>query len=431
MRHLTLLAAVAIQSVAAYLPAVTGVCQILQDPIVVPFGGFDFEFSKPGRTYALNAADMAVVVTIGSHYSSWLSQHVEVVDSVDFSCGNVVKTVTHASLQNAGGIATLTCNTGSCQNKLCKVVMIASVDPYPDIDIIELRYFGSQGVCGICYGFDRECPPLTSTTSGIPTSSKSTSTAPAISTSASTSAVLSTKPAAVTSKTTSSSPAYCKPVSHLDFCQIMEDPIVNPFYGHIFSFDTPGVFWALNSVEMKVQITIGTHPSPRGLVSVIDAISVQCANGPTRSYKSNALSHQGITIDCVSGSCARQGDCYATIMLGDFPVPNVDVQMLVYSGNRGTGGICYSGDTSCPQQYNPQLWYVEPVRWRDCDHNKLICSYFDCDGFDFHPDHFFGVFRDFNIIKLLFASISLPHFDQNNIKLTSLFGKSKVLQLHA
>ncbi|KAI8608824.1 hypothetical protein BC830DRAFT_1085935 [Chytriomyces sp. MP71] len=130
-------------------------CQVQSDPIVNTFGSTTYEFHGAGLTYALKSNDMNVQVNVAPATRN--GQQVLIVDKVIYTCGSQTQTFTLDTITSA--MTKLSCDQGSCAGTACTLSVIKGLDPVPNVSIQEIRYMGSTGQGGVCYGTDPSCPP--------------------------------------------------------------------------------------------------------------------------------------------------------------------------------------------------------------------------------------------------------------------------------
>ncbi|KAJ3287445.1 hypothetical protein HDU79_005688 [Rhizoclosmatium sp. JEL0117] len=140
---------------------------IQSDPWVSPFrapwGEAIYAFDYVGTVYALQSEEMSVIIDIGMP-----EEHKYVVESVTFICNSqppVSETFTIESVQGKPA-KTLTCVVDTCTvHDVCSLIVVSHTDPIPNIQIQEIRYFGTKGEGGLCYKGDDNCPiPVVNTT---------------------------------------------------------------------------------------------------------------------------------------------------------------------------------------------------------------------------------------------------------------------------
>ncbi|TPX74661.1 hypothetical protein CcCBS67573_g04081 [Chytriomyces confervae] len=130
-------------------------CQIQSDPFVNTFQSTIVEVHTTGTMYALQSKDMNVQVTMATKQRN--GQAVIIVDSVTFACGNETpQTFTIETVGKAPRV--LSCKAGSCSGTTCTAVILEGSDPVPNVQVQEIRYFGTMGTGGICYDKDSKCP---------------------------------------------------------------------------------------------------------------------------------------------------------------------------------------------------------------------------------------------------------------------------------
>ncbi|KAJ3292396.1 hypothetical protein HDU79_001480 [Rhizoclosmatium sp. JEL0117] len=122
-------------------------CTMIADPHVSPFHGLNFDFDHPGITYAINTVEMQVTVNVvwdnTTTVFDWL-----IVREVWFTCGGQTQYFNMQSTQLSQQ-TTMNCNVGTCQGTICRLTLEFGTDPVPDINIVELMYFGTKGIGGL------------------------------------------------------------------------------------------------------------------------------------------------------------------------------------------------------------------------------------------------------------------------------------------
>ncbi|KAJ3235676.1 hypothetical protein HDU81_000237 [Chytriomyces hyalinus] len=133
----------------------TASCQIQSDPFVNTFQSTTIEVHTTGTMYALQSKDMNVQVNMATKQRN--GQSVIIVDSITFACGNETpQTFTIETVGKAPRV--LSCKAGSCAGTTCTATILEGSDPVPNVQVQEIRYFGTTGSGGICYDKDSRCP---------------------------------------------------------------------------------------------------------------------------------------------------------------------------------------------------------------------------------------------------------------------------------
>ncbi|KAJ3026929.1 UNVERIFIED_CONTAM: hypothetical protein HDU68_004818 [Siphonaria sp. JEL0065] len=143
---------------------------------------------------------------------------------------------------------------------------------------------------------------------------------------------------AILASVTATALAVCAPTQNS--CQIQSDPWVSPFSGSIYSLDTTGTFSALDASDLKVQIVVVQADTVHGPAFVVDQVTYTCGSD-VQTFSAGPDLGQHV-LEC-NGSKVVLGKGYD-------PVPNVQIQQILYLGSDATGGLCF-GDvgTTCPQ----------------------------------------------------------------------------------
>ncbi|KAI8837720.1 hypothetical protein BJ741DRAFT_603117 [Chytriomyces cf. hyalinus JEL632] len=133
----------------------TASCQIQSDPFVNTFQSTTIEVHTTGTMYALQSKDMNVQVNMATKQRN--GESVIIVDSITFACGNETpQTFTIETVGKAPRV--LSCKAGSCAGTTCTATILEGSDPVPNVQVQEIRYFGTTGSGGICYDKDSKCP---------------------------------------------------------------------------------------------------------------------------------------------------------------------------------------------------------------------------------------------------------------------------------
>ncbi|KAI8607234.1 hypothetical protein BC830DRAFT_1175540 [Chytriomyces sp. MP71] len=133
-------------------------------------------------------------------------------------------------------------------------------------------------------------------------------------------------------------------------CQIQQDPIVTPFNGKNFNLTSAGTFFALQSDEMSVQVSVMEAFSDRlgRVVHSVQQVTYTCGAQVDTWDLPRIMAGGPATLKCTVGGCGVTGVvCRVALVKGSSPVENVNVQEVVYFGSTGVGGLCYRGDASC------------------------------------------------------------------------------------
>ncbi|KAJ3038125.1 hypothetical protein HDU99_010333, partial [Rhizoclosmatium hyalinum] len=101
---------------------------------------------------------------------------------------------------------------------------------------------------------------------------------------------------------------YCTPT--VNSCQVQSDPLVNTFAGPTWEFNQEGTFYALNSVELQIQLVIGMHYAKNlgKNVYVVDQVIYTCG-GDTKKFTTATVSSTIQKLTCSSGTCTGNRAC--------------------------------------------------------------------------------------------------------------------------
>ncbi|KAJ3060381.1 hypothetical protein HDU98_003625 [Podochytrium sp. JEL0797] len=148
--------------------------------------------------------------------------------------------------------------------------------------------------------------------------------------------------------TANAAAGFCTPTQYT--CMIQSDPIVTTFVGpgSYYEMTAPGTYFAFQSTEMTVQIVVGSHWSANlgRNVLVTDQLTYTCGTQAPITY-TTANVPPTLQLNCKA--CPVGVDCLVTIGQGLDPVPNLQIQQILYNrGTNGLGGLCYNGDSACP-----------------------------------------------------------------------------------
>ncbi|KAJ3124283.1 hypothetical protein HK100_011296 [Physocladia obscura] len=137
-------------------------------------------------------------------------------------------------------------------------------------------------------------------------------------------------------------------------CQIQSDPWVNTFSSTTTEFNQTGTYYAINSVEFQVQIVVGQHFSSNldKDVLVVDQVLYTCGTNAVTFTTASISSTQSL-------SCAGVGTL--VVEPGYDPIPNVNIQQILYLGSQGIGGICYGAGSSCPVSSSTVTTTAQPA----------------------------------------------------------------------
>ncbi|KAJ3025879.1 UNVERIFIED_CONTAM: hypothetical protein HDU68_006551 [Siphonaria sp. JEL0065] len=138
---------------------------------------------------------------------------------------------------------------------------------------------------------------------------------------------------------------YCTP--NPNSCQIQSDPFVSTFQGPVTEFHKEGTFYAFQSDEMNILVTISSHYVSRLArnMLVVDKVVFKCIDGQSKTFETATLtSAQKLVCSCAS---APAGSCSLTVVPGVEPVPNVSVQEIRYLGTKAIGGLCFGAEKGC------------------------------------------------------------------------------------
>ncbi|KAJ3222279.1 hypothetical protein HDU81_010003 [Chytriomyces hyalinus] len=129
---------------------------------------------------------------------------------------------------------------------------------------------------------------------------------------------------------------YCKPNQFT--CQVLADPLVMPFHGSTYKFETTGTFYAFESVEMSVSVEIEYLwiESRNAMAYVATKATYEC-DGVIQTFRAADVAGKGAQqFRCSAGSCANS-NCFVTIVPGLDPAPSVYVNQILYEGQYAYG----------------------------------------------------------------------------------------------
>ncbi|KAJ3076587.1 hypothetical protein HDU98_002107 [Podochytrium sp. JEL0797] len=177
----------------------------------------------------------------------------------------------------------------------------------------------------------------------------------------------------------------CSPTQ--TYCQIRCDATTQPFEGGAFRLISPGMFWALDSAEMQIQVTVSEYGAfgyqPEFAVTYL---TVSCAhNGETLAFTPDSVAEFGEFI--ISCPCPVTGNTIGTVTIspGAYGGPNIEILEITYLGNQATGGLCYENDSRSAVLSRVCVGILLPfLRWARMSF-KPSCSfsYYDMQGVAF------------------------------------------------
>ncbi|KAJ3067035.1 hypothetical protein HDU98_009749 [Podochytrium sp. JEL0797] len=148
-------------------------------------------------------------------------------------------------------------------------------------------------------------------------------------------------------------------------CQMLAGPTVNTFAPSTTSFDEPGIFYALNALDMQVLVNVVSKSTGQNAVLAVDEVTFVCDPSHPGSSDYHYESFRVEDFDgffekllrCSAGSCntATGSECSLDVILREDPVPQVSIKSLYYGGSQALeGGICFQGMT-CPREKSSTL----------------------------------------------------------------------------
>ncbi|KAJ3211036.1 DnaJ sub A member 3, mitochondrial [Entophlyctis luteolus] len=275
-------------------------CTIDSYPVVNPFDGSEFHLSDSecwtgaGSYDVLVAEEMQVSIEADSTY---------VITKVSLTCGNDDSVVYTTSDFVSSNQVTWKCDDASGY-------AVLYCDGSSSIEIKYLYYGGSSASGGLCYLHDETCP---SAKTQVKATSTKTATTPL-----------------PTAHTSAPVVGKCVPNTIEQVCEIVDDPVVNPFSGANFYVTGSGTHSALASAELNVSFTMQNN--------VLKSVTVQCTGVAAVTVDAGAL---GIEVDFFS-ACGSAGWVHLLDM-----ETYIDMKQIWYYGNAGTGGLCYGSTGTC------------------------------------------------------------------------------------
>ncbi|KAJ3061993.1 hypothetical protein HDU98_002084, partial [Podochytrium sp. JEL0797] len=390
------------------------------------FHASDLSLSAPGSYWALNTVEYKVEVVVSSMFSESLGKNATVVSAITMCCGTGAarntQTYTAASFAHNSGFNAFYCcpnaqiTSSNCEGQLAIGHTTIEPQTYPvqNIQVHQIQYSGSNGISGLCFrenegckensnvvecGVCGECAPgadstnatstlvaastmVTSTlvaTSTIadataaPVKSSSATTKPATVSAAPTSApaaathAVSTKPA--TTASISAGNSTCTSVGE-DSCSLVNDNkpalTLDAFGASSVDFSTPGSYWALNTVDYKVEVVVSSvfSKSLGKNATVVTAVTLCCGTGAARNTQTmtaeNYANNSGLTwFACCANAQATSSNCdgqhatgATTLQPQTYPVQNIQVNQIQYWGNNGISGLCFRENEGCKENPN-------------------------------------------------------------------------------
>ncbi|KAJ3379595.1 hypothetical protein HDU84_006533, partial [Entophlyctis sp. JEL0112] len=302
---------------SSYCQTTDAVCTMFEDPEVIPFEGYPFQYTSTGSVYILKTEEFEVVATLEKGKDFWGTQYL-VIASATATCADG-RTVTYVPSQLSSTATVFSCAVGDCSGDKCSVTFLQGTNPIANVDVKSVVYKGTHGLGGLCYKNDPACP---TTNLVVPTATTALAPVP-------------------------TSPVYCDPSSN--YCSITDDPVVHTFSGTSIKFNSVGTFYAFKSLEMQVVVTITSAKNWFGqTVSVVTSATASCADGVSVTYTPKQLSYQLNVFTCVYGNDCTGKRCTVSFSKGTDPVDNVAINPITYLGGRALGGLCFEGNPTCP-----------------------------------------------------------------------------------
>ncbi|KAJ3345352.1 hypothetical protein HDU83_004149 [Entophlyctis luteolus] len=122
----------------------------------------------------------------------------------------------------------------------------------------------------------------------------------------------------------------CVPNTIEEVCEIVNDPLVNPFTGLNFYITGSGSHSALASDELNVSFTMQNN--------ILKSVTISCTGQKDVLVAAGSL---GIEVDFFS-ACGSAGWVHLLDM-----ETYIDMKQIWYYGNTGTGGLCYGSMGTC------------------------------------------------------------------------------------
>ncbi|KAJ3348990.1 hypothetical protein HDU83_000911 [Entophlyctis luteolus] len=341
---------------SGYCKTTDAVCTMFEDPEVIPFTGYPFQYTSEGSVYVLQTEEFEVIATLEKGRDSWGTQYL-VIASATAKCADG-RSVTYSSSQLSSKATVFSCTVGDCTGDKCSVTFSKGTFPIDNVDVKSVVYKGTHGLGGLCYKNDPTC---SSTNVKAPTVTTALPSVP-------------------------TSPVYCDPSSN--YCSLTDDPLVHTFIGTFVKFNSIGTFYAFNSVEMQVVATIANAKNWFGqTVSVITSATATCADGTTVTYTPSRLSYKLSVFTCVYGNDCIGSRCTVTFSKGTDPVDNVAINPIIYLGGRALDRHFNGRD-----YFDHDLNNVNDFDYYDFD-NHFNIHHLD-NHFDvYHLDNYFNVYH--------------------------------------
>ncbi|KAJ3061240.1 hypothetical protein HDU98_002850, partial [Podochytrium sp. JEL0797] len=354
----------------------------------------------PGSYWALNTAEYKVEVTLSSLFSESLGKNATVVSAITMCCGTGaarnIQTYTAAGFAYNSGQNEFVCcpyaqaTSSNCdgQHAIGQTTIQPQTNPVQNIQVNQIQYFGSHGISGLCFQGNAGCKDVSNiaecgacsdcsydtnsvfatstllTTSATTTSRLATTTTLAVPTKHATTTTL-----AMTTKHASTAPIHagnstCASVAD-DSCSLINDnkpALTLDAFGAIpVDFSTPGSYWALNTLEYKVEVLVLSlfSESLGRNATVVSAVTLCCGTGAARNTRTfTALDfayNSGLNyFACCPNAKATSSNCdgqhaigQTTIQPQTNPVQNIQVNQIQYFGSHGISGLCFQGNAGC------------------------------------------------------------------------------------
>ncbi|KAJ3067729.1 hypothetical protein HDU98_009063 [Podochytrium sp. JEL0797] len=343
-------------------PVVNESCSLANDDksslTLDAFGASSVDFSTPGSYWALNTEDYKVEVVVSSVFSESLGKNATVVTSVTMCCGTgaakTTQTYTADSFANNSGLnAFYCCPNAESDASLCNgqpaighTTIQPQTFPVQNIQVHQIQYSGSSGISGLCFRENAGCKDA-SNVAKCGECGECASTA---------------KPILPGHST-------CAPVA-TESCSLSNDDksslTLDAFGAGSVDFTTPGSYWALNTKDYKVAVVVSSEFS-KSLgknATVVSAITMCCGTGAAKTTQTYTAASFANNSGLNAFYCCPNAEVDASLCNGQravghmtiqpqtFPVQNIQVQEIQYSGLNGISGLCFRENAGCKDASN-------------------------------------------------------------------------------
>ncbi|KAJ3199295.1 hypothetical protein HDU82_000566 [Entophlyctis luteolus] len=275
-------------------------CTLDTYPVINPFQGSEFHLADAGCWKGAGEYDL--VVSEEMHVSIEADNQ-QFVSKVSLTCGSDDAVVYTQSDFVSSNQVTWKCSAASGY-------AVLYCDGKSTIEVKYLYYGGKTASGGLCYFHDNTCPSALKQV-------KATSTKTA-------------NIALPTPYTSTPIVGKCVPNTIEEVCEIVNDPLVNPFTGLNFYITGSGSHSALASDELNVSFTMQNN--------ILKSVTISCTGQKDVLVAAGSL---GIEVDFFS-ACGSAGWVHLLDM-----ETYIDMKQIWYYGNTGTGGLCYGSMGTC------------------------------------------------------------------------------------